>query len=220
MPKTFYKRKRYTRRKRFYKRRANPGAFRRRVRYAVQSFAEKKVHTVKHNDASIDWDGVVYPLNAIAQGDDAFTRTGNQIQVTAVYHTLIAKNKHTSDAGTMTMMLIQDKQVVSDSVPAVTDILHDVGDSSAPMSPLNHSNAGRYSVLWRRSFNVGDQNSGLDHYVTRNWKRTRLNVRYNGTASSDYQKNSLYLLVITDRDSAAAEKFTIRGFTRVYFTDL
>ena len=125
---------------------------------------------------------------AIAQGDGISGRTGNSILVKSVNANLLF------DFGTVDnmvrLMFFIDKQQISDTTPSVTDIL----ESASPTAFLNKNTVGRFSVLYDQKFvldsaqhrlQIKKVHLGLQHHV-----------RYNGTASTDIQKGSIYMLVI------------------------
>jgi len=138
--------------------------------------------------------GQIIQLNAIAQGDTAAQRTGNSIlaKYLAGKFTILA-----SSAATQTLfrfILFIDRQQVSDTAPAVTDIL----SSASTMSFLNNSQAGRFQVLEDKLFtyDVLQKRTSLWKYY-KSFAGSNLHVKFNGTAATDIQKNGIYMLLLS-----------------------
>lgn len=215
-----YKRKvtRVKPKRKMYKRKMK--YLRKPVTQIVKSLAEKKLHTIEVTNQVIDWDGTIINISEIAQGSTVNEREGNQVQLSSVGYNIISKNFDVNNSATVSIILFTDTQQDPSTNPTVTEVLHGVGDNRAPVSPLNHAEAGRFKLLSRKTFNVGDLGSGLDHHLSKYFKRLNTRVRYRSTTGTSIQKNGLYLLLITDRDPAATDEVELRGFIRLYWTDL
>lgn len=208
-------------RRKFKRKMRKMAPFRTRVRRAVQSFAEKKSH-IEEFDDDMHWDGTVTSLVDIAQGTDVNKRIGDQIQITGVLFHAGIKGKLANDSSAVCLMLIQDLQQASDAIPTPASILHATGNNRAPYSPLSAIHKGRYKVLWRHNTVVSGIGDGADIVSIKRYLKLNVRVRYNGTTSSDYQKNALYLLAISDYDDTGEPTTmpTLRGWCRVYYTDI
>jgi len=107
-------------------------------------------------------------------------------------------------------ILVQDTQQVSDTVVTPTDVLQNVANPAFPV--LNVSNAvGRYKMLWVSPLfchariasasvagAVAFPNTVTQTPVAIFDKRMDLVITYNGTASTDIQKNGMYLVISTN----------------------
>jgi len=150
-------------------------------------------HDRTETNVSISSTGSILNLVAIGQGDTAASnRTGNSILMRN-HLTRIRFTK--SSAATTTIvryMIFQDTQQVGDTSPAVTDVL----DTADVDSPLNLAASGRFKVLCNKTISL-HSNYPIFHKET--YKSLYSHIRYNGTTSSDIQKNGLYMLVIADQ---------------------
>lgn len=163
----------------------------RATRYIRGLVNSEMLHNQGNSSISLSTSGTVIPLTSIAQGDTASGRTGNSILVRNVM-IRIASAMHASATNTFfRFMLVQDMQQQGDTTPAVTDIL----ESSTYLSPLATANVGRFKVLWSKTLKstaAGSTSLLIDKY----WK-VYSHVRYNGTASTDINKNGYYLLMLS-----------------------
>lgn len=154
--------------------------------------SEKKYHTVSISGA-MSSSGSVQALTAISQGDTNSTREGNSLLLKSLYLRMCI-TQHSSAVSTFyRLLLIKDLQQVSDTSPGVTDII-----SSATIgSGLNKSNAGRFQVLHEFVFSTDNSKTTtrfIKKYIPQNF-----HIRYNGTTSTDIQKNGLYLVYLSDQ---------------------
>lgn len=179
----------------WYNRKYSPGD----VAYKAWNMAKylKGLINVEHQkvDTSIATTSGTTPavvqLNAIAVGDAEGSRTGNSILQKYVYMKVTTKLNVSSNYSRLRLVLVQDKQQVGDTSPSYTDVY----ESASPMALINKLTVGRYSILYDRTFNLDANNAQLlqDKYIPIN-----NHARYNGTASTDIQKNGLYLMYISD----------------------
>lgn len=142
--------------------------------------------------ASINNAGAVTHMTAIAGGSTAVTRTGSSILLKS-FHMRFALLKHASATQTvMRVILVRDKQQISDTTPAVLDILN----SADPMSHIVPDYQERWSIVKDVTF-VFDAAHVLRTF---DWRipRTGLHVRYNGTAGTDIQQGGHYLLLLSN----------------------
>lgn len=135
--------------------------------------------------------GLVVEMNLIGTGDTISTRTGNSILVTGI-HFRAHLTLHTSNVNTMfRLIVVQDKQQIADTKPAWADLLE---DDDAPNSMYDLAVLGRFKILKDEFFtmNAADSTSrAID------WKLPlETHVRYNGSASTDVQKNGIYVAIL------------------------
>lgn len=217
----YYKKRRYTRRKKatsWYNR-----------KYSIAQMASKAIKGVnyirglvnsekfKHDisgSQSIGYNGTVTSLVGITQGDGDGARTGNSIYVRSIsMKGSIERNSAGSAIQKVRIMWLIDKQQVGDTVPAASDILDTTGSAIAPLSLLNDTTVGRFTILKSRLYNVTSDKP----CVTLNWNMSmRHHVRFNGSTTTDIQKGAIYMLVISD---AATNLPTLDRFIRVSYHD-
>lgn len=151
-------------------------------------------------------------LTDIAQGDGDAARTGNSLYVRSVSSHLTISQNASATFTRMTVWLIQDTQQVGDTNPAYADIF----ETASPDTFLNTDTVGRFTILWRRSYCMSA--AATEQFQINISKPLRLHVRYNGTASSDVQRNGLYLVAISD-NLVATNPPSIQGQIRVSYHD-
>lgn len=194
------------RNRRYNRRRRTPRRPRKPMRYRVADLAYKAYRGVryirglvnsekKHHDVTwtptVNTTGTTRSLTSIAQGDGISTRDGNSILVKSLYFRMSSQLNSGATASFVRFIVFQDKQQVADTTPGVTDVL----ETADYLSHLNRANLGRFKIL-------RDVTYGLDgNTVVRVFKRyiyLNTHIRYNGTASTDIQKNGLHVLAISN----------------------
>lgn len=137
--------------------------------------------------------GSIIRLVDIAQGDGEGQRTGNSILVRGI-NLKLAFNQNASATDTLYRIIIfKDTQQIADTSPAITDLLA----TASTLAPLNASTVGRFKIMKNWFFhtsNASDTVRNISWYMN-----MRMHMRYNGSASTDYQKNGIYLLVLSDQ---------------------
>lgn len=157
--------------------------------------------------------GFITSLNAIDQDDTSSGRTGNSILVRnlAMRYKLEINSSVTLDTSVM-LMLIQDTQQIGDTNPTLAGVLQSV----TPESLLNLSAAGRYKVLWRKTFILTPASGGRPAIEVVKYFNLYSHVRFNGTTGNDIQKNGYYLIAVSSEN---ANYPTITGSARVGYHD-
>lgn len=154
--------------------------------------AEKMYLDTTNTAVSVTASGVVTQLNAIAQGDTTSSRTGNSVLMKNLFgRMVVVADASEANNSWVRIMIVKDKQQVGDTDPGVTSILA----TSTPLSPLNRNTAGRFQILYDKLINL----SVLQGATIRTLKMNipiNCHARYNGTASSDIQKNGIYLVLV------------------------
>lgn len=153
------------------------------------------LHTQTLGSSSISSSGTVFLLNGLAQGDTSSARTGNSVLMRNCHLRLGFAQNATAVTTFYRVILFWDTQQVGDTSPTVTDIL----ESASPYSPLATASVGRFRILKSWFFSTDDtkaQTKAINHY-----SKFRVHSRFNGTASSDIQKNGLYLMAISDQST-------------------
>lgn len=158
----------------------------------------------------------------VAQGLDYNNRIGNEISVLSVnLKGLIVDFKNSNYARAF---IIQDTQTISDTLPNVTDIFSDRNPVTYKLNLLNNK---RFKIL-EKSDIIYSQNIGstyptsvaVPHVNMYHKFKYPLKVRFNGTTTTDFQKNVLYLAVLTfGRGGGASNGCVLAGGSRLRYID-
>lgn len=170
--------------------------------------------------------GLVVHCSAVAQGDTSSTRTGNTIMVKNV--TLVGRWNRSTDVpfnanAYYQVMLLVDKEQSADAAPAVSDITSNA-DPVFAMPAI--TTMERFRILWvspilsnmqvvtdsDTTANVPTQMPVIRANVTVNTK-----VSFNGTASTDQEKNAIYMVLLSGDQNNLID---FVGTCRVAFTDV
>lgn len=141
----------------------------------------------------------IFGLTAIAQGDASNNRTGNSVLLRSIYlRGRFEINSSVASNTRITCLLVVDKQQVADTTPSISDI---VTTDTDPDTLLNRNTAGRFKVLWRKNYTLTPASGGRPNIeLVKYWKLYK-HIRYNGTASTDLQKNGYYFVIITSEST-------------------
>lgn len=155
--------------------------------------------------------GDAIPLTDIPQGDQIGTRTGNSILVKRAYIRVKLDKHATPASSTIRYALVRDSQQVSDGAPTYENVFSPGG---GVLSALNSAQLGRFTILEEKLLTVDTDNPSRVFVINVSMSS---HVRYNGSNSTDIQKNGLYLVVCSTENSGTQPTFTYRS--RVYFHD-
>lgn len=163
--------------------------------------------------SAITGSGFVQHLTNIAQNDTISGRTGNSILVrNLTYRLKFEISASVSLDTSITMIIFIDTQQISDSNPSVTDVL----TTASPQSLLNLNNAGRFKILQRKSITLTPATGGKPAVEYSKTLNLYNHVRYNGTGSTDQQKNAIYMLFVS---SEATNYPGLTGSVRIGYHD-
>ena len=160
--------------------------------------------------ATVSSTGSVTHLTEIAIGDTKSTRTGSSV-LTKDFALRFTLQKNATAVGTVVrVLIIRDKQQISDTSPGVTDILN----SADVNSHYNAQLSDRFQYL-------SDQTITLDADDVLIAKQFKLNpqglhVLFNGSSGTDIQKNGLYLVLVSNEPTLTP---TFNGISRFQFYD-
>ena len=144
-----------------------------------------------NNSQSITSTGYTSHLTGVATGDDNNQRTGMSIFARSLFGRLsFVHNSAGNAVQHIRVMIVKDKQQVSDTNPAIGDLLNSID----PWSPLDTDDKGRFQVLYDRFISVTTEKPSINLKVLR---KMRQHIRYNGGATTDIQKNGLYLMMVS-----------------------
>jgi len=195
----------------------------------LRGVAEKKRCLIDIDDAGsareVDFSGHRFYLDTIAQGAGEGERVGRIVTPSSFVAKVKIFNIATSSTHNnvaWTAFLVQDTQCVGDSHAAVSEIISNVGTPLAPMGLINAANKGRFRMLKRWTGMLGYSASGVSssRYLDLYYYFSKPNnIRYNGTASTDIEANSLMLVFVTDRDPGDNAVY-VHGVARLWYSDV
>lgn len=215
--------RRYVKRRAPYKRRAY--RFKRRFNYGKAAFrmlkknVEKKYLTVNVNGTEINSDAILSnDMTSIAQGDTNTSRTGVKVTAKSLYirGTLV----QTGQDSVCRMVVVCDRQQEGDTAPTLGQVLGD-GTIGPVYGATNLLYSGRFQILMDKvySLDASDKpNINLKYYLKLN-KGKGINVRYNGSGSTDIQKNGIYVFFVSNVTAANTGPL-FYGQIRLGFTDM
>lgn len=131
----------------------------------------------------------IYPLNQMAQGDGQSQRTGNSILMSRIEELEHFYSPTTNDVILREITFI-DKQQVNATTPSVTDLL----ESSSPTALRSKLQPGRFQILTDK-LTAYDTVAHINR-ITRRTRKLHKHAIYNGTGSTNIQKNGVYKLII------------------------
>jgi len=162
----------------------------------VQFDPEKKQVMYSSSGASFPTLGSITLLSNVGAGDGVSQRDGHQIVPRYLILRMNLAHDSTVNVSACRVMIFQDKQQVGDSTPGVSTLLYDNTGNLGTISPLSELTKTRFKVL-------KDSTMLMDYYnrtkqIT--WKiKLSGYIEYNGNATTDIQKNGIYMLVISDQ---------------------
>lgn len=187
------------------------------LRRAVKHLApELKLSDILLTQNNVTSAGTIQHITGIAQGTDSNQRVGNSINLRNVsLHVTFTNGSEATAASAFRYAVVQDKQQITDTAPAVSDVFNS-SDPKITM-PLQGSRE-RFNILWlSKPFTVNDMTNATRPF-TREWTWSgSITIDYNGSATTDQQKNALYFIILTDSGASTAD-FT--GTVRVQYTDV
>lgn len=124
-----------------------------------------------------------------------FTRADNEIYVNKLYGTIFVDNNASALATTVRIAIVQDKQQVKDTGINQDDVY----ESTSVMSQLSEKAFGRARILYDKKFQVNS--SGKSRDMRTIVLKVKSKIYYNGSLSTDIQKNGLYMMIWSDKST-------------------
>lgn len=153
------------------------------------------LHNQGLSSTTVNTTGAVIPMCSIGQGDTTSGRTGNSILIRNIMLRFAIKQNAAAETTYYRLMLFCDTQQEGDTTPTVTDVL----ESNNYLSPLSTGQSGRFKVLW--STITSTSNASTTAKVIDKYFKVYNHVRYNGTASTDIQRNGYYFLMLSSEST-------------------
>lgn len=170
---------------------------------------EYKRHNTQLSQADVDYDGSIYYLNQISQGDTDLTRDGDSVKI----QNLNLRYNIASSSQTFARVIVfWDKQ---DQIVNPGDFLETVGSGYAPNSAKNYDNRFRTKTLYDRKHNLS-VGGGLQNIVDTVIPINLHTQFYAGTTG--IRTGALKILMISER-TPATNICAFSGLSYVTFTD-
>lgn len=139
-------------------------------------------------------------LQQLIIGDLSGQRTGNSILARSLYiRGYININPAVTLSTRVSVVLVQDKQQVSDTYPAITDVFTSTDPEAQIKVGASNNVGGRFKIMWRKNYTLipGQRPTiNIDKYF-----KLYTHIKYNGASIADLQKNGLYLMVLTSEST-------------------
>lgn len=228
------KRKRRTQSSKRSKKRKTGTRLRRTIKQVIFKTLETKKHVVetgKEANTSILSSGLQYPLLSISQGDTAYTRDGDSINVSSVYGRIFFHNNTTLPVY-VRMALISGTNATFDL--ASTELFEGVNDTHMTLTDARTAgfhvpvcakwNHEAVKVFWAKTVKLeplGLQRNAKMVPVKLRWGKK---ITYDGSASTTPVPPSdrMYLAMwaIDSTNDAAGGQVEVSGLFYVYFKDI
>lgn len=218
------RRRRFMRRRPFFRRRFSRFARRRpTVPRRTRLRPEVKKNNLSLTIAALSSGGTVTHIcEDLDQGVQDNERVGRRVRMR--YYNMRARITNQLNSGLLEsqplirVMIFRDLRTASATEPLVTDVLQD----ASVFASLDSTNSGRFKVYFDRVFNLSKPapsntvtTDPIKIFFT-HFKRLNYEAEFSGALGSTQSKNGLYLLALTDTDTAGALDTQIRyGFTDV-----
>lgn len=183
------------------------------LRLATQVYgmvnSERMLLPLTSSDAVTTTAGITH-LTPIAQGDSNISRTGNSILAKTLNMQMEVVMHNSATSTFFRILVIQDKQQVADTPPTIADILE---ASSSTNSIYEINTHGRFKILKNYHFSL-DTYKARSKVIKFHYKFPKTHhIRYNGSASSDIQKNGVYLVLLSNEATNAGNVNWYSTFT-------
>lgn len=193
------------------------GGVRKQIRNIARAVRDLKPE-LKYLDVDTDFTnvttaGAIAHISSIPVGTDNVSRNGDTVNVTSILLQYVIRGFAAGDA--YRMAIVCDKQTVQDTAPGVTDIFS-VTDPIGAMPNLNTLERFRFLYLSPIIDGRMIDQGGMTSMREFEW-RGNLKISYNGDAGTDFQKNALFLVFLSDQAGATVD---VEATTRISFTDV
>lgn len=169
---------------------------------------ERKFFDVTNTGLSPSTVGSVYPLSQIGVGDTFNTREGNSIKALNEYIQLSAQLNTAAEATFLRCILFMDNEN-NGSTPAVADVLESVGY----LSPINHVNGTRFTILRDCRIILTKTGNAKEYKI---YKKLGSHIKWSGSNGTDTKEGHLYLLLLSDQ---ATDTPSVNFLARMRFID-
>ncbi len=179
---------------------------------------EMKAVTLALVDTDVSTALVFQRLCVVTQGIDADERIGHEIRVRGLQWKGTWISTAADGFSTIVrMIIIQDKQQISDGIPAAADVLNAATDVNSLLAFNATSKGKRFRVLYDRNMIVTQGQITAD-IVVKGFRKLNSRVMFNGPASTDIQRNGIYVGFMAN-EAPASTDITMSIFFRLFYTD-
>lgn len=183
-----------------------------KIQKTLRTLKPELKNITNYHNASITSVGTMYPISNIAESYTSTSRVGLEIRGINVESILNVRIHNTTPNSIFRIIYFVDRQQVTDTYPTGDDLLHN--KANATVSPMTEVHKGRFKILKDLTF-------ALDPYNRQFQRKFKMKldmpIRYNGSSSSDYQKNQVWMFVITDQVTYTPEFYVSNRFN---YTDV
>lgn len=149
-------------------------------------------------------------ITGIPQGDTSATRDGNEIRVKSIDLRYKARIHASASTTTVRVVMARMKGTVSDTAPDWNDMFSE----DDVLSLKDHRLAQRFHILYDRTHVLSS--NGPQIIQRKYYKKCDYKVKFNGTASSDYESGNISVWFVSDQGTNVP---TVDYTTRVSYTD-
>lgn len=197
-------------------------------RVVKQLQPELKSADVSITSSNIDaTNGAVVHMSAIGQGDGQTNRTGNCITVRKIDVGLaVSRNSVYTPNGPgntrFRWAVVVDKEQIADTAPVALSVFE--FPSTVTVDFPQSANLERFRFLYvspcidlqQMAFNSVTAVPQISNCFKYHWSG-EIKVGYNGSATTDIEKNGIYIVYITEGTNSELD---VTGYSRIQFTDV
>lgn len=176
---------------------------------------EKKMFDTLTLNANITYNGVIYNLSNIAQGDDYNQRTGISIRPVGsrLCYSVSINQSNTTHSCRVMLLGDMDNNGVD---PTAATILENVGNPYSTISAMNHYGGSRFKVFFDKTVIVDPYHPLYQECAVEVFKDWH--VLYQGTAGADTSDwEGALLLFVVSNDSTSGPTFSLHN--RLFYVD-
>lgn len=168
------------------------------------------------SNAFIPDTGLIVNLNNIGAGTDASDRIGNSILAKYLTVNLWIESNVAADLTAVRALIVCDTMNQT-AIPTLSDILQNSTSQANLISPLDIDNTDRFTVLMDRHYSFSIQS--MQTKTVKLYKKLDFHIRYNGTTIGTYEKNTIFLVLISNQSTATNAEPLVHYHSRLAFYD-
>lgn len=178
----------------------------------IQRSQEKKALDFTGGAFTVGTTAVAGHLSIVGQGTAQNQRIGNSVYASAFAVNYYMYRHPTSVTVHMRFVIVMDSQTQGDDTSlAWTEVF----DNASILAMKNRgSQRNRFTILYDKIHQMSASDIGFVHQKI--FIKLNKTIEWNGSQSSDIQKNGIYLLALSDDDT---NKPAMDYYFRLYFTD-
>lgn len=169
-----------------------------------------------NSNSQISDNGSVILLNNMAAGTDASERTGNTILAKYLTLSLMAEGDPTVDYTNLRALIVVDTMNQT-SFPTLSSVLQSGTSQNNLVSPINMDNTDRYTVLYDKHWNFAP--GFTQTKIIKMYKKLDFHISFNGTAIGTYEKNSIFLILVSNHSTASGTGPLVHWHSRLAYYD-